>query len=263
MKGWFSRSRRTAEVPHVPAMCHLAPGNQWYEPVLAAPGTLAAAVCGGAAIETALAVLERLSPDAYGVYVRDYYRAGLDRFGQSWQYADINTVLIGLARMLEPRTYLEIGVRRGRSMAMVSSVVPDVHLVGFDLWTTNYAGMDNPGPDFVESELRRLGHRGAIELISGNSASTVPAFFKRHPTLYPEIITVDGDHSEAGATRDLVNVIEHVPIGGVLVFDDVTHRDHQALRKVWSSVVVRDPRFATWEFTELGFGVAFALRQRS
>ena len=39
-----------------------------------------------------------------------------------------------LARELQPETYLEVGVRRGFSMAMVAARSPQVEIYGFDLW---------------------------------------------------------------------------------------------------------------------------------
>jgi len=260
----LGRSRpKSAPVPVIDRMSHLAPGNQWYEPCLAGPTTLAAGAAGADAVRAALAVLDRLTPDLYNDFVRDYYRAGLERFGDTWHYADISTVVMGLARTLRPTVYMEIGVRTGRSLAMVSSVAPDAHLLGFDLWLENYAGMANPGPAFVESELRRLGHRGRIELISGDSAATVPAFFAAHPGVFPELVTVDGDHTRAGARQDLTNVMDRVPVGGALVFDDISNPSHPELRAVWDEVVVSSPRFAAWAFDEIGFGVAFAVRRRA
>jgi predicted O-methyltransferase YrrM len=264
IRDWLSRNRPApAAVPIVERTSHLAPGNQWYEPSLAGPSTLASAAAGADAVRAALAVLERLTPDKYNDFVRDFYRAGLDRFGDRWHYADISTVVMGLARLLQPAVYMEIGVRTGRSLAMVSAVAPDAHLIGFDLWIENYAGMQNPGADFVESQLRRLGHRGRIDLIAGDSATTVPGFFAQRPDVYPEIITVDGDHTEAGARRDLMHVAPHVPIGGALVFDDISNPSHPELRAVWDETIAATPRFAGWAFDEIGFGVAFAVRRRA
>ena len=40
---------------------------------------------------------------------------------------------------------------------MVASSTPKADLYGFDMWVANYAGMENPGPEFVESELREIG----------------------------------------------------------------------------------------------------------
>lgn len=265
LKGLRRRLRRAGSAGLVPvneAVCHVEP-SQWYGPALAGPRTFEAQVCGGEPVRDALSVLERLEPDDYAGFVERFYRAGLDRFGTAWRYADLNTVLRGLGAALAPRTYVEIGVRRGRSLAMLSSVAPDCRLVGFDLWIADYAGMPNPGPAFVEQEVRRLGHRGPIELVTGPSAQTVPAFFARHPDCYPEIVTVDGDHTAEGARADLLAVMPRVRVGGALVFDDIANVSHPELREVWDDTVGRDPRWASWTFDEVGFGVAFAIRRRA
>ncbi|HEX3646075.1 MAG TPA: hypothetical protein VHT95_10735, partial [Vicinamibacterales bacterium] len=102
-----------------------APGNQWYAPAIAGASTFGASMLAGpTAVRRALTVLERLTPDAYADYVLAFYRAGLERHPETWQFADINTALMTLAAGLHPASYLEIGVRRGRSLAMVASVCP-------------------------------------------------------------------------------------------------------------------------------------------
>jgi predicted O-methyltransferase YrrM len=169
---------------------------------------------------------------------------------------------MGLARRLGAENYLEIGVRRGRSMAMVASQVPDCRIVGFDIWMDNYAGMENPGPSLVREELARVGYAGSVEFIDGDSKETVPAYFTAHPNEYFDLITVDGDHSTEGARRDLQNVKPRVKIGGALVFDDISHYMHPTLASVWKSEVEDDSGFASYSFAEVGFGVAFAIRRR-
>src|SRR5660398_245167 len=135
-----------------------------------------------------LMVLDLLEPDEFADYLARYYRAGLERFGVEWSYADLPTVLAAAAHMLRPASYLEIGVRRGRSMGIVSHIVPEAHLLGFDLWIPDYAGMDNPGLAFVQDELRKLGHTGCIELIEGDSHQTVPDYFKNNPDAFFDLI---------------------------------------------------------------------------
>ena len=209
----------------------------------------------------ALRILERLEPDADLVNNLDFYRAGLERFGDSWRYADIITVLFAATKMIQPTSYLEIGVRRGRSMAMVASLCPTCDIVGFDMWVPNYANLPNPGPEFVRAEMKKLGHSGCLELISGDSRETVPRYFRENPEAYFDVITVDGDHSETGATRDLLAVIPRLKLGGILVFDDITHPLHPYLKDVWQTTVESDSRFLPWRFAELGNGVALALRR--
>src|SRR5579883_2830097 len=92
------------------------PGDApWYPPVIAGADTLARRHEAEDYLTAALALTEQLSPDPYTAYLSRYYADGRARFGAAWAYADIVTVLLCLARTLKPRTYLEIGVRRGRS----------------------------------------------------------------------------------------------------------------------------------------------------
>jgi predicted O-methyltransferase YrrM len=207
-------------------------------------------------------ILEALSSDPYLEYVKNFYRAGLETFGGNWVYADINTVLIGLTRRLRPESYLEIGVRRGRSMAMVASVAPQCRVVGFDLWMSDYAGMENPGPDHVRREMARLGLTGPLELVTGDSRQTVPEWFAKHQTEFFDLITVDGDHSTEGARADLENVLPRLKIGGALVFDDISNQSHMNLAAVWNEFLGRHDELKGYSFTEVGFGVGFAIRFR-
>ena len=163
--------------------------GSWYPPVLLGPGTLGTLATSSDTLRQAIDVLERLESDEYIRYLLAYYREGLQRFGDVWRYADIVTVLIAAAQLLRPASYLEIGVRRGRSMAVVAQACPECEAIGFDLWTGDYAGMANPGPAFVRAEMRKVGHTGRLELISGNSHVTLPAYFEAHPDAFFDWIT--------------------------------------------------------------------------
>ncbi|MBU0507939.1 class I SAM-dependent methyltransferase [bacterium] len=202
-----------------------------------------------------------LASDAYVNRMDCYYRKCRERFGDHWYYFDITNVLYAASKTLRPRNYLEIGVRRGRSVCTVARGCPSVNIVGFDLWVPDYAGMENPGPDFVKSELARHAHVGTLELITGNSHDAVPEYFRRHPQQTFDLITVDGDHSEAGALDDLLNVIPRLSTGGVLVFDDIAHPEHPYLLNVWRDAVKGRTELRTFEYTETGYGVAFAILQ--
>jgi predicted O-methyltransferase YrrM len=235
-------------------------GNQWYRPTVGGASTLAHYVAGGAVVRDALATLGRLTPDRYQEYVTRFYQTGLERFGDRWRYADINTALLGLARVLQPAAYLEIGVRRGRSLAMVASQAPACHIVGCDLFIEGYAGMDNPGPDFVRAELARIGFSGRLDFLVGDSHEVLPDYFRTHPDAFFDLITVDGDHSETGALADLQTVMPRMKIGGVLIFDDVSNHGHPELRHVWAETIASRPDFSTFTFDEIGFGVGLAVR---
>lgn len=237
-------------------------GADYYSPVLVGPETVLRRASRAGAVRAVLDVLARLEPDDYTRYLAGYYQEGLRRFGDDWVYADICTVLHAATEIIRPTSYLEIGVRRGRSMAMVASAAKDASLFGFDMWMTGYAGMENPGPDFVHGEMKRLEHTGEVAFVSGDSHQTVPRFFAESPDRTIDLITVDGDHSHDGALADLRAVIPHLSLGGALVFDDIVHPDHPWLLDVWRHAVAEDGGLVAREFVELGYGVAVAIRQR-
>jgi predicted O-methyltransferase YrrM len=265
IKNKISKERRKLNrrgVPYQPLTTFRDPKNaNWYEPLLAGPGTFADAATSAETIRAVSSVVASLTPEPFAEFTLQFYQAGLERFGASWRYADVLTVLHAVCRRLTPLTYLEIGVRRGRSMSVVASAQPEATLLGFDMWIQNYVGQENPGPAFVEAELAKVGFRGRVELISGNSHVTVADYFRRHPDVFVDVATVDGDHTARGAAADLRTVIPRLKIGGVLVFDDICNVEHTYLRNVWHDEVADSPRFSSWSFEELGHGVAFAIKK--
>ena len=253
------------EVGAVPALMHsVAPAaTDWYPGPMIGAQAIGRKICetGAGNVHKALALLERLEKDDYSRFMIDYYRDGLERFGDTWGYADLVTVLLGLAPLIRPRAYLEIGVRRGRSVCAVATEAPNCDFVMFDMWQQNYAGMENPGPELVAAELTKVGHTGRTEFVNGNSRETLPEYFNRNPEACFDIITVDGDHTNQGAARDLANVLPHLAVGGAVVFDDVCHPKLLGLKQVWSRMVADDRRFSTWIYDDVGYGVAFAIRK--
>lgn len=258
---------RTEETPtpkrdDVAANSFRIKGTQWYAPSLAGASTLASPLFETETYQNTLRVLKQLTDDEYLIYLRGFMSRGIKCFGAHWRYADICTVLHTLAQSLKVERYLEIGVRQGRSMAMVVVRQPGVHVTAFDMWQKGYADMDNPGPEFVRAQMARFGHTGTLEFIDGNSHETLPRYFAEHPRQTFDIITVDGDHSPEGAAADLRDVLPRLRVGGALVFDDIAHPAHPKLLQVWRDEVAVRPEMTSFEFTEIGYGVAFAVRMR-
>jgi predicted O-methyltransferase YrrM len=225
------------------------------------PPTISTIAEGALSFETRdfiIDLLHKLTPNDQTEGQELFYQWGRRKFGQHWRYADITTALCSAAMAVRPKTYLEIGIRRGRSAAVVGALCPDCAIYGFDLWLPGYAAEPNPGPDFVRGELRTAGHTGDVTLISGDSKKTVPAFLREHPGLFFDVITVDGDHSVSGAARDLANVLPRLKVGGVIVFDDICSAP--ALARVWRWFVQEDDRYRSWEFTDADAGIAAAIR---
>ena len=186
----------------------------WFQRLLLNPETIASLAVCSETHKAVIATLSQLKRDDFDQYTLAYCAAGLERYGTHWQYMDLLSILYAAGTLLKPLNYLEIGVRRGRSMAVVASVCPTVNCVGFDLWLENYAAMENPGPEFVKGVLETVGHTGQAQLVEGNSHEKLPAFFAEHPDTFFDIICVDGDHTEMGAYMDLLDVIPHLCRGG-------------------------------------------------
>jgi predicted O-methyltransferase YrrM len=244
-----------------PSFARPGGGADYYGGVVVGAETIGAHALEPETLDRVLATLGRLEEDDYTRYVRDFVVEGRRLGGDTWRYADILTALAASAELLRPRSYLEIGVRRGRSLAVVAAAAPECALVGIDLWQPGYAGMDNPGPELVRREVAAVGHRGELELVTGDSHELLPVLFDERPDLAFDLVTVDGDHAPRGAEQDLQDVLPRLRIGGALVFDDLRHPAHPELHAVWHRTVVQDRRLSTWEFEDIGYGVAVAVRR--
>lgn len=242
--------------------CYCVTGRtQWYPPLMLTADSLVENILCVDNVQNALDLVQSLEMDDYCHYMAEYYRAGIQRFGNNWRYADIVTVLLALAERLQPQNYLEIGVRRGRSACAVASKAKACDLYLFDMWVPQYAGMENPGPELVDSELNKFKHSGKRVFTNGNSHATLKDFFAKNSDLALDMVTVDGDHSYDGAGEDLCDVLPRLKIGGAIVFDDICHPKHLYLQDVWEKLVVNDPRFTSWTCKDVGYGVGFALRK--
>jgi predicted O-methyltransferase YrrM len=220
--------------------------------------TLAAAAMSEEAVCFVTDLIDRLSPSEEIAGQQAWYRLAQAQFGSHLRFADLTTTLWAASTLIRPSSYLEIGVRRGRSACVVGAASPDCAIHGFDLWVSDYAGVPNPGPEFVRNELHAVGHHGPVDLISGDSRETVPAYLDHRSSLFFDLITVDGDHTARGAATDLAYVLPRLKVGGIVLFDDIaTSLD---LRRVWDRLLKRDSRYVTWEFTDAGDGVAAAIR---
>jgi len=250
-------------VPFHESTTFVMDNNQWLDPVITNTESFVKNINSKETIKAVRDIQKKLSPDKWVEFVDKFYEKGLSSLENNWHYADIMTTLYGIAKTIKIKSYLEIGVRRGRSMAIVASQEKDCYLLGFDMWLDNYAGIKdaNPGPEFVKQELEKVGFNGKLDLISGDSRTTVPKYFEDNPKQYFDLITVDGDHSSKGATIDLNNVIPRLKIGGLLVLDDIDNPSHMALKKVWNKIIKKSDRFFSCEYSSPGLGVGFAIKK--
>src|SRR5262245_38660403 len=231
-----------------------------YSPVVITPSALARMASSAETLRKAMEISAGLASDPYTSYVTEFYRRGLEIAGESWQFMDIVSVLYAAAAMGQPENYLEIGVRRGRSTCAVVTGCPSVDIYAFDRWEESYANNENPGPALVKAELVRCGHTEAVTFVNGDSHRTVPEFMVTNRDLTFDLITVDGDHSIAGAMDDLRNVAPRLRVGGVLVFDDTANPYCPGLMRVWEKFLNSVPDFAGYSYNEAGTGISFAIR---
>lgn len=169
----------------------------------------------------ARSILSKMEPDPH-------IPAILELFDK--RTVNIWLVLPYLAQKLTVKRYLEIGVRRGFSMALVGGVAPTATLYGFDMWIRNYGRANNPGPELVRSEVAKSGHRGEIVFVEGDTALTLPKF---KPGFSFPLILVDGSHTEAEVYHDLVYCLKHLAPDGVLVLDDLQDKE---VYRAWERV---------------------------
>ena len=233
-----------------------------YSPVIVSPDAIARRAASVRVLERVSVVASQLARDNYTDYVGEFYKQGLDICGDDWGFMDLVTVLYAVAEMGQPQSYLEIGVRRGRSACAVAAASPATDMYAFDMWQQGYAGNENPGPALVRSELAKFGYCGNIKFIDGDSHITVPKFLQTNPELLFDCINVDGDHSLNGAWDDLRNVLPRLRVGGVVVFDDTSNPYCPGLDEVWKDLLRADPGITGYSYAGLGTGVSFGIRVR-
>ena len=236
-------------------------GIQLLDPHLLGRETIKNLISNNEVIKEALLILKKLESNHDVEFISEFYEKGLRLYGDKWVYADINTALLGLSKIMDIENYMEIGVRRGRSLCMLGSQKKTANLYGFDMWIEDYHNSPNPGPDFVNKELDKFNFQGKVNFINGDSKTTVPNFFKENPNLFFDLITIDGDHSLKGAYRDIKNVLPRLKIGGAIVFDDISSHEHLYLKKLWTKEIKNKNNFYSYEFTDAGLGIAVGIKK--
>ncbi len=197
---------------------------------------------------------------------------------------DCYDILHWLGETVNPRTYLEIGVREGASLcsllikereildfvrktivegkvqlsdditarireAYTTREVNGIYL--FDNWS--YDG-GKGGHERIAKLLEKGFNKTNWNLYDGDSKETLPKFFEEHRDKI-DVIFVDGDHTAEGAIEDLENVAGRFK---VLVFDDIYHPQHGYLADIWKTYTRKHdlPNFMVGRGM-LGVGVAF------
>ena len=157
---------------------------------------------------------------------RDYIELMLKLRKNIW---DHNVALVWLLDKFKVESYLEVGVLTCGSMVHALCSEHVKRIVGIDAFTNTYAGgkyianKDVLG-DIVLEQVQKFPDK-KVKLIKGTSQEVLPKVLVKF-----ELALVDGDHSEAGAMRDLELVLPKVDTA--IVFDDIHHPSHVYLEDV-------------------------------
>ena len=134
-----------------------------------------------------------------------------DRF-EPWHWTEYYPRYAAWARQVQPRAILEIGVRYGyTALAMLSPLSESRPL---------YRGVDNesyaPGCLQIAHEMLKIHTPWALtRFLKMDTYDGIYDFGETY-----DLIHVDGDHTEAGALRDLRLAWARLTPGGVLILDD-------------------------------------------
>jgi glycosyltransferase involved in cell wall biosynthesis/ADP-heptose:LPS heptosyltransferase len=174
---------------------------------------------------------------------------------------NLNVALIFLADRIDPRSYLEVGVRT------CGSLVPVLHnsnvkkVVGVDIWAGSYSGLPNT-LEYTINQIKKYqaktNKQFEIKFIKGNSHTKLKDLIKAGEKF--DLITVDGDHSEAGAWEDLEDAVKLLGQQGVIVFDDIIHPSLLYLGKLVDRLKREHPEFSVLTNSRQDNGCAIFLK---
>jgi predicted O-methyltransferase YrrM len=128
------------------------------------------------------------------------------------------------ARLVQARSYLEIGVYDGGSLFSVLSATPVSRLALCDLFAHDWIswGRGNGGAArgthaHIDKILADFNYHGQVQFLVGDSRELIPLLPRDEQF---DLIFVDGDHSHEAAIADFQNVWPLLRVGGLLAMDD-------------------------------------------
>lgn len=138
-------------------------------------------------------------------------------------------VLNIIAKLINAKTYLEIGVHNGSSMSYTLFDNPSLKCVGVDLFenTISRYSHDHLALNRTLKNITKVGNeKNTITLVQGNSSSpeTMERVKVNLDNRKVDLLFIDGDHSYRGIKSDFVNYAELVRKDGIVVIDDYNNR---------------------------------------
>ena len=158
----------------------------------------------------------------------DKFTSDLERTIADSDIHPLHAALPLIAQKKQPRAYLEIGVRDGKSLALVWAAARQClnTIVVCDTWGSSYGGTNHLNHLHIAAMAEREGFANIITYLDGNSRVLIPALKQQKKF---DLITIDGDHSYEGCYADLENCLPLLTYQGFIVVDDITHPAHTYL----------------------------------
>lgn len=131
----------------------------------------------------------------------------------------------------ESKSYLEIGVAEGYTLAAAVTGWELQKLVLCDNWSGEYGGpIKREDHRHLELLLGQLNFPlTKVTFLDGDSQTVIPEYFAQNPQDVLDVIFIDGDHSREGLLSDLNNTINR---GLVIIIHDMQHPAHPYLKDV-------------------------------
>jgi predicted O-methyltransferase YrrM len=153
--------------------------------------------------------------------LRAYVRRGLrpHKITEGGTSPEEMVYLANIIALTDIRWVVEIGFNTGYSAHAMLSERPDVNVLSFDIGRHDYIR--------AAKCLTHAMYGKRHKLILGNSLKTVPEFAEEYPYIKFDMAFIDGGHSYATASGDLLNVKKLLKPDSLVVMDDTTpHRKY-------------------------------------
>lgn len=136
-----------------------------------------------------------------------------------------------------PRSYLEIGVAAGDSMAWVLEHLTPDRCVGVDPYMAPKKKMQAKYDLYRLDARRRFQANEKVVLVSESSQTWLLSHAVSGAEPY-DFVYVDGDHEGVAALTDMIMAWRILGVGGIMVVDDIHrrwHRGHSKVREAWKA----------------------------
>lgn len=152
-------------------------------------------------------------------------------------YEIMKRIMRDCIRPQTPTRVLEIGSWWGISTRAILEFSEVEHLTSVDKNLTPLA----------DGEVDDMGARARWTFVHADSVDYLPTIKEKF-----DIIFVDGDHGQAGASKDLNNAWELLVPGGYIILDDVFHKENDfggsfgVARALWGLLIAKNRTAKTY-----------------